>query len=400
MTTVYFEHFEQRSKTLAAQVDKFNLWCKTKQFSCLTEWMEENSVKIHELHGAGLIDYIEAFGPVGITPYATITITNLGKKALHMHGKPIKAYNHEYRFYYIKNRLTLDNIFLEYKNKSDSEKRRLYVDYHVRRYGYKPEPLDDELPFEDRSYIGGPFCDIENAKQSVDYCSWCGTTLLNRPTLYVGNNKLCYRCAKIAYQHLLKNAAIISRFNRNQQNKNKRNLSNWNKSFRCHLNKKSLTTKLYELLTGDKCKYINEFLLKNPKPVGFISYKETPSLTMHLNKNSKIIKNPREIIKRDKHKCQLCSSVFKLEVHHIQPLSKGGVNYSENLITLCKTCHDNENWFDHFRAYKDEDSEFCHEPPSWEWELKPELLTKKIRELISEGNLFDGYKIIYSDNCN
>lgn len=64
MTTVYFEHFEQRSKTLAAQVDKFNLWCKMKQFSCLTEWMEENSVKIHELYGAGLIDYIEMFGPV------------------------------------------------------------------------------------------------------------------------------------------------------------------------------------------------------------------------------------------------------------------------------------------------------------------------------------------------
>lgn len=399
MTTVSFEYFEQRAKRLAVHVNEFNIWCKTNHISSLTEWMLDNSIEIHELYGTGLIDYIELFGPVGITPYATITITTSGKEVLHMYmeNELIDLYNDEYRFYYITDRLTLDNKFFEYKNKSDSEKRRLYVDYHVHRYGYKPEPLDDELPFEDRSYIAGPFCDIEYAKQALDYCSWCGTFLLNKPTLQIGNNKLCYRCAKIAYQHLLKNAAIISRFNQNQQRKYKRNLSNWNNSYRYHLNKKSLLTILYELFTGDKYKHSNEFLLKNQKPIDFIPYNDTPSLTMYLNKNSKIIKNPREILKRDKHKCQLCGSVFNLEVHHIQPKSKGGKNYSDNLITLCKTCHDNEYWFDHFRAYKNEDSEFCHEPPSWEWELKPDLLTKRIRDLISEGNLFDGYKII---NCD
>lgn len=41
---------------------------------------------------------------------------------------------------------------------------------------------------------------------------------------------------------------------------------------------------------------------------------------------------------RDDH-CLLCDNKEGLEVHHIQAQSLGGTSDSENLITLCRSCH-------------------------------------------------------------
>ena len=46
---------------------------------------------------------------------------------------------------------------------------------------------------------------------------------------------------------------------------------------------------------------------------------------------------------RDRYTCQgrgcVCTDRFKLQVHHIIPLSKGGTNSMLNLLTLCVNCH-------------------------------------------------------------
>lgn len=49
------------------------------------------------------------------------------------------------------------------------------------------------------------------------------------------------------------------------------------------------------------------------------------------------------VLSRDKHICQNCkgrSKEKRLEVHHIVYRSKGGSDKAENLMTLCKVCHD------------------------------------------------------------
>lgn len=61
-----------------------------------------------------------------------------------------------------------------------------------------------------------------------------------------------------------------------------------------------------------------------------------------------------EILNRDLHTCQICGNRFKesdLEVHHILPRVKGGSDSERNLITLCKRCHFNEDWFDHVHKF-------------------------------------------------
>ena len=47
-----------------------------------------------------------------------------------------------------------------------------------------------------------------------------------------------------------------------------------------------------------------------------------------------------EILWRDEFTCQLCGSHRHLQIHHIEPRSKGGDNSEDNLLTLCRDCHD------------------------------------------------------------
>jgi 5-methylcytosine-specific restriction endonuclease McrA len=48
----------------------------------------------------------------------------------------------------------------------------------------------------------------------------------------------------------------------------------------------------------------------------------------------------REVLKRDEYKCVLCSGTHSLQVHHIIPISKGGINALSNLETVCRDCHE------------------------------------------------------------
>lgn len=46
-----------------------------------------------------------------------------------------------------------------------------------------------------------------------------------------------------------------------------------------------------------------------------------------------------KIFQRDNFKCVECGSDKALELHHIIPLSEGGLNDDNNLQILCKKCH-------------------------------------------------------------
>jgi len=45
------------------------------------------------------------------------------------------------------------------------------------------------------------------------------------------------------------------------------------------------------------------------------------------------------VLLRDNERCRNCASEEDLEVHHVVPVSRGGVHSISNLITLCKSCH-------------------------------------------------------------
>ena len=47
----------------------------------------------------------------------------------------------------------------------------------------------------------------------------------------------------------------------------------------------------------------------------------------------------RQILDRDRWRCQVCGSMQNLQVHHIEFCSQGGGDSEQNLITLCAGCH-------------------------------------------------------------
>jgi 5-methylcytosine-specific restriction endonuclease McrA len=51
------------------------------------------------------------------------------------------------------------------------------------------------------------------------------------------------------------------------------------------------------------------------------------------------VKTKREIWQKSEGKCQNCNSQFALEVDHIQLISQGGSNESQNLRILCRHCN-------------------------------------------------------------
>ena len=62
-----------------------------------------------------------------------------------------------------------------------------------------------------------------------------------------------------------------------------------------------------------------------------------------------------EILVRDQHICKNCGKQYepeKLEVHHIIPRAKGGQDHNTNLITLCISCHCQEDWYGHVHKYR------------------------------------------------
>ena len=77
-------------------------------------------------------------------------------------------------------------------------------------------------------------------------------------------------------------------------------------------------------------------LMKNPTMNRHWGYQKGPNYGFE---NTKAM-----ILNRDNYTCQHCKGKHKdskLEVHHIVFRSKGGSDEQDNLITLCKTCHDN-----------------------------------------------------------
>ncbi len=53
----------------------------------------------------------------------------------------------------------------------------------------------------------------------------------------------------------------------------------------------------------------------------------------------KIMLTRRNILRRDRYRCQYCASTDKLTLDHVVPRSQGGKDSWENLVTACMPCN-------------------------------------------------------------
>ncbi|MEW6681046.1 MAG: HNH endonuclease, partial [bacterium] len=55
----------------------------------------------------------------------------------------------------------------------------------------------------------------------------------------------------------------------------------------------------------------------------------------------------RNCLIRDEYKCRICQGKKRLHIHHIKPISFGGIHSLQNLITLCSSCHKAQEYYKH-----------------------------------------------------
>lgn len=104
-----------------------------------------------------------------------------------------------------------------------------------------------------------------------------------------------------------------------------------------------------------------EFRSLQPAPKFDLPYPQRPRISPVVHaplgpdgSTSRTVNYREEILRRDNFTCQVCGHKKRrvnLEVHHIIPRARGGTDDPTNLITVCKPCHDREDWYEHIRAY-------------------------------------------------
>lgn len=89
-----------------------------------------------------------------------------------------------------------------------------------------------------------------------------------------------------------------------------------------------------ELPAGEEFVSTPNVQLRVPRIVQLVDYDKVPTFRIRLSR--------KNIYLRDKHTCQYCGERFEekeLTLDHVTPVSKGGGNSWENLVTSCFQCN-------------------------------------------------------------
>lgn len=103
-----------------------------------------------------------------------------------------------------------------------------------------------------------------------------------------------------------------------------------------------------------------------------------------------------DVLVRDDHKCQVCSSTENLEFDHIIPVSKGGSSESDNLQLLCRSCNRSKRARSHdeFATLKTGNVKSLRSPET-ETEVETE---KNIKTIIRFEEFWNEYPSIRKQN--
>lgn len=159
MINLTIKELEELEKQRIQKQRKLEEWCVENNKLMLSSWKRLNDVTDGDLLAIGIIEYSEC--QLSDAGYFNQTmITQLGKTVI------TKTY--EYNFSddildlcYVHNSDLLHQLLKHQLSKSDKE-RELDSRYHYeKKHGHPPLLPDEELPLKERSYISGPFCDLD-----------------------------------------------------------------------------------------------------------------------------------------------------------------------------------------------------------------------------------------------
>ena len=105
--------------------------------------------------------------------------------------------------------------------------------------------------------------------------------------------------------------------------------------------------------------------LRVPRVVHLHRYERTPRPSVRLTR--------RNLMLRDGHQCQYCSkrpTLRELNIDHILPRSRGGLDTWENLVTACRICNLRKGW----RTPEEAMMRLLHVPAPPRWSSTMQIL--------------------------
>ena len=208
MTSISEDFFEKRYLKQSNSRKRFNEYCNINNYIGLSLFLRCNDLSEEHLYYLNLIKFkSEDINKriVGIGCFENPSITDLGRDFIGTFLE--EEYSFE-DFYVFKAEKLLEFVKTKLDLASKNDLRENYKSYHLAKYGTEAYPIDDELPFHQRSFIQGPFCDLTISTKGSICCDWCGLDLNKRPKLEIGLNRLCYRCHLIAYNKVASSTDI------------------------------------------------------------------------------------------------------------------------------------------------------------------------------------------------
>lgn len=383
--------------------DCFEIWCSENKHTPLSRWLLENGYKSSDLYISGLIDY-PVKGPIsGIfnnEPY----LTEIGKKYIDYPEFIESEFSYGVDFIYVIDSEGLCGVLAHLNDRTEKQKILDDAKEYKLKHGIDPKFPDEYLPFEERSYIAGPYCNLQAAidlrlldiKLEKNFCNWCGKCLYQSPSFQIADCSLCYQCSKLAYDKLDSAIDTLNMMLDKEAHDSVISHTEWRSNFISRMRSKGIIRRLSELILGDDGSYNENFRSANPEPTVIENRTAIPAIRKNECTYDDILVSRLWVLKRDAFSCQRCGVAYnarsssKLEVHHVIPKARGGNDFSTNLITLCVTCHDSETWFEHVRAYKSGD-----EPNdiSWDWFIQPDLLEKSVEDLVQLRDYYSYTKL-------
>jgi 5-methylcytosine-specific restriction endonuclease McrA len=110
------------------------------------------------------------------------------------------------------------------------------------------------------------------------------------------------------------------------------------------------------------------FKIIDQKVTNFNYKKQQKKLANGTFRHGVPIEIKKQIIERDKNICQHCKNIcaeHKAQVHHITPVSAGGLDEHKNLILLCSDCHTDIHKND-WKFYVTDFKKYTSGAPDWD----------------------------------
>lgn len=408
MTSLTNEYFEERNRISKEQSATADSWLIENNQTSLNQWLSENKYEFYDLVDREIVEFTSNNKGLSSLPEHIVSLSNLGTRFVGL----IPTYKpdgdgdlfwtgFETEHAYVVDDTGLLSLLKSQNNRTRQERAKKYL-HACEKYQITHRLPDNCLPFEERSYLTGPFCDTDSFPEKnggqldeiVFFCDWCGDYVRDKPKFLLKETLLCYKCCKLLCNRLESIAEDLNEISRRKVEETKRIHESWAYDMRYYLAHKPLSVKLAEFFGTSSASYYEELLQKYPEPHCNEYTPVSPAVSLVDNPFLEVPTTRQKILNRDKNLCQLCGiyhiagGAFSLEVHHIVPKAKGGKDSPTNLIALCKQCHDHETWFGHTRAYKTT-GEFDGFENQWEYDLIPELLHITKNELAKKSELFE-----------